>query len=126
MYANGVKVYHFKAKDSETKPYPLFFIYITKDFTVDNMKKIGLNGKVYRVPVDYNTINFSNVVAIHKYLMKDQNIAYMLGFIYQPFIVLELLLLGFGVLLATKCSPMTSQPCATRPKLVDINPDEFP
>ena len=75
MYANGVKVYHFKAKDAETKPYPLFFIYITKDFTVDNMKKIGLNGKVYRVPVDYNAIDISNVVAIHKYLMKNQNIA---------------------------------------------------
>ena len=70
-----MKVYHFKAKDSETKPYPLFFIYITKDFTVDNTKKIGLNGKVYRVPVDYNTIDISNVVAIHKYLMKNQNIA---------------------------------------------------
>ena len=64
LYANGVKVYHFKAKDSET----------TNDFTADPMKKIGLNGKVYRVSVDYNTIDIGNIVAIHKYLMKNHNI----------------------------------------------------
>ena len=49
----------------------------------------------------------------------------MLGFIYQPLIGLELLLLGFGESLATKCLPMNSQPCAIRPTLIDLNPDEF-
>ena len=47
LYANGAKVYQFKANDSEIKPYPLCFKNISKDFTVGNMKKAGLNGKVY-------------------------------------------------------------------------------
>ena len=34
-------MYQFKAKDSQIKPYPLCFRNISKDFTVDNMKKIG-------------------------------------------------------------------------------------
>ena len=37
-YTNGVKIYQFKAKDSEIKPYPLCLGNISKDFTVDNMK----------------------------------------------------------------------------------------
>ena len=38
------------------------------------MKKNGLNGKMYRVFVDYNNIDISNIAAIHKYLMKKHNI----------------------------------------------------
>ena len=72
MYANVVKAYHFKTK--ETKPYPLFLGHISKDFTVNIMKKNGLNGKMYRVFVDYNNIDISNIAAIHKYLMKKHNI----------------------------------------------------
>ena len=37
-YINGVKIYQFKAKESEIKPYPLCLGNISKDFTVDNMK----------------------------------------------------------------------------------------
>ena len=32
-------MYQFKAKDSETKPYPLCLGNISKDFTIDNIKK---------------------------------------------------------------------------------------
>ena len=39
FYVNAVKIYQFKAKDSEIKPYPLCVGYISKDFTFDNMKK---------------------------------------------------------------------------------------
>ena len=46
LYANGVKIYYFKAKHPETIQCPLFLGYISKYFTVDNMNKIGLNGKV--------------------------------------------------------------------------------
>ena len=37
------------------------------------MKKIGLNGYVYEFFVDYNIIGTSNIIDIHKYLMKKYN-----------------------------------------------------
>ena len=39
LFINAVKMYQFKAKDSEIKPYPLFLVNIEKTFRVDNMKK---------------------------------------------------------------------------------------
>ena len=42
----SVKMYQFKAKDSEIKPYPLCLGNISKDFAIDNMKKAGLKGSV--------------------------------------------------------------------------------
>ena len=39
LYANGLKIYQFKAKDSEIKPYPL---YLGTDFTFEKMKKPDL------------------------------------------------------------------------------------
>ena len=41
-YVNAVKMYQFKAKDSEIKSYLLCVGNILKDFTVHNMKKTGL------------------------------------------------------------------------------------
>ena len=38
------------------------------------MKKAGLNGYVYDFPVNYNIIDTSNIINIHKYLMKKDNI----------------------------------------------------
>ena len=38
------------------------------------MKKTGLNGYIYDFSVDYNTIDTSNIIDIHKYLMKKHDI----------------------------------------------------
>ena len=40
-------MYQFKAKDSEMKPFPLRLGNISKDFTIDNMKKTRLKGYVH-------------------------------------------------------------------------------
>ena len=42
----------------------------SKDFSVDNMKKTGLNGYAYDFSVDYDTIAVDDVLHSHKYLMK--------------------------------------------------------
>ena len=47
---------------------------ISKDFITNNMKKTGLNGYVYELSVDYNIINTSNIIDIHKYLKKKHGI----------------------------------------------------
>ena len=43
---------------------------ISKDWSVDDMKKIGLKGYVYHFSVDNNAITVSYISDIHKYLMK--------------------------------------------------------
>ena len=70
MYANDVKIYQFKVKDSEIRLYPLLLDKISKDFAVNNITKTGLNGYVYDFPVDYNTIDVSDTVEVHKNLLK--------------------------------------------------------
>ena len=39
LFANGVKIYKFKAKDSEINVAPLCLGNVSKDFSFDNMKK---------------------------------------------------------------------------------------
>ena len=43
LYANGVKIHQFKAKDSEMKIYPLCLGNVSPDSTIDNINtKTGL------------------------------------------------------------------------------------
>ena len=46
---------------------------ISKDWTVDNMKKTGLNGYAYDFSADYDGIAVDNILDIHKYLVKKDN-----------------------------------------------------
>ena len=39
LFVNATKVYQFKAKDSEVKDYALCLGNVSKDFTINNMKK---------------------------------------------------------------------------------------
>ena len=41
---------------------------ISKDFSVDNTKKTGLNEYVYDCSVHYDTIVVDDIIDIHKYL----------------------------------------------------------
>ena len=74
LFVNATKMYQFKTKDSEIKKYPLCLGNVSKDFTAINMNKTGLNGYFYEFFVDYNIIGTSNIVDIHKYLMKKHNV----------------------------------------------------
>ena len=44
LFVNATKVYQFKAKGSEVKDYALCLGNVSKDFTINNMKKTGLKG----------------------------------------------------------------------------------
>ena len=52
LFVNGTKIYKFKAKDSEIVATPLCLGNISKDWSVDNMKKTGFTGYVYDFSVD--------------------------------------------------------------------------
>ena len=71
LFVNATKIYHFKAKDSEVKDYALCVGNISKDFTINNMKKkTGLKGTVNFFSVDFNPIDANDILDVHKYLMK--------------------------------------------------------
>ena len=71
LFVNGAEIIKFKAKDSEIAS---CLGNISKDFSVDSMKKTGLNGYVYDFNVDYDAIAVDDILDIHKYLMKKNGI----------------------------------------------------
>ena len=44
---------------------------ISKIFTVDNIRKTGLDGYVFDFSVGYNTIDVSDILDIYKHLRKS-------------------------------------------------------
>ena len=67
------KTIKFKARDSDIAATPLCLGKISKDFSVDNMKKTGFNGYVYDFSVDYDAIAVDDILEIRKYLIKKNN-----------------------------------------------------
>ena len=73
LFVNGREIYKFKAKNSEIVATPLCQGNISKDWTVENMKKTELNGYIYDFSADYDAIAVYDILIIHKYLMKKNN-----------------------------------------------------
>ena len=74
LFVNGTEIIKFKAKDSEIHAYPLCLGNISKDWSQDSMKKTGFNGYIYDFSTRYNAIATSDIIGIHKYLMKKNGI----------------------------------------------------
>ena len=74
LFVNGTEIYKFKAKDSEIVANSLCLGNISKDWSVENMKKTGFNGYVYDFSVDYDDADVDGIADIHKYLTKKNNI----------------------------------------------------
>ena len=68
------KLLNLKKKDSEITAYPLCLGNISKDWSVNNMKMTELKGYVYDFSVDYDAIRVSDMLDIHKYLVKKNEI----------------------------------------------------
>ena len=75
LFVNGKKNHKLKAKDSEIVETSLSLGNISKDWSLDNMKKTRLNGYVYDFSVDYDAITVDEILDIHNCLMKKNNIA---------------------------------------------------
>ena len=119
LFVNATKVYQFKAKDSEIKDYT----HVSKDYTINNMKKTRLVGVVKFVSVDFNPIDTNNILDIHKYLMKRTWNKIMFWLIKKGFIGLLT-----GMLLChnhTKCISLNNQKCLTQPTLISLHSNEY-
>ena len=74
LFVNGTEIIKFKAKDSEILAYSLCLRNFSKDWSQVNMRKIAFNGYIYDFSADYNAIAVSDILDIHKYLMKKNGI----------------------------------------------------
>ena len=74
IFVNGVEICKFKSKDSEINAAPLIFRNVSKDFSADNMKRTRLYGYVFRFSVGYDSIDVTDILDIHKYLMIKNNV----------------------------------------------------
>ena len=73
-FVNVTEIIKFKAKGTDIVQTPLCLGSISKDFSVGNTKKAGLNGYFFDFSVDYDAIAVDDILDIHKYSMKKNNI----------------------------------------------------
>ena len=74
LFVNGTEIIKFKAKSSEIVASPFCLRSISKGWWADNMKKTEFNGYVYDFSVDYDATDIEDILDIHKYLMKKNDI----------------------------------------------------
>ena len=72
LFVSGTKIHKFKAKVSEIVPTPLCLGNISKDWSIQNGKRTGLNSYIYDFSVDYDAIAVDDILDIHNYLMKKK------------------------------------------------------
>ena len=61
LFINATKVYQFKAKKSEIKNCALRLGNVSKDFTINNMKKTRLKEVVNFFSVDFNSTDTNDI-----------------------------------------------------------------
>ena len=69
LFVNGTEIYKFKAKDSEILVSAICLGNVSKDWSLDNMKRSGFAGYVYDFGIDYDPIAVDDIKSFHKYLM---------------------------------------------------------
>ena len=93
---------------------------ISKGFTIDSMKKTGLKGCAKVFSVGYSAIDTSNILDIHRCLMKEIWYKIILGLIKKAFN--ELLSFCTHVIFSRSLhskESLKNHPCKARPTLVN-------
>ena len=75
LFANGKWIFKFKAHNKNVN-FPIqFCLGSTYDgFGALEPREVSWNGNVYDFPVDYNSVDKSDILNIHKYFMTKNNI----------------------------------------------------
>ena len=74
LFVNCKEIIKFKAKYSEIVANLLCLGNLSKEFSLDNLKKTRLYGYVNDFSADYRAIPVDKILDIHKYLMGKNNI----------------------------------------------------
>ena len=74
LFVNGKEIFKFKA-DNKNVNFPTQFCLesICNGFSATESREVSLNGNMYDFSVDYNSIDKSDILNIHKYLMTKNN-----------------------------------------------------
>ena len=75
LFFNGKEIFKFKA-DNNNVNFPTRFCLgsISNGFSTTESREISFNGNVYDFSVDYNSIDKSDILNIHKYLITKNDI----------------------------------------------------
>ena len=69
LFVDGTEIIKFKAKVSEIVVTPLCLRNISKDWSIDDVKRTGLKVYVYDFSVDYDAIAVDDILDIDNYQM---------------------------------------------------------
>ena len=74
LFVNGKEVFKFKA-DNKNGNFPTQFCLesISNGFSATEFGEVSLDENMYDFSVDYNSIDKSDILNIHKYLMTKNN-----------------------------------------------------
>ena len=74
LFVNGKELIKFKA-DNKNLYFPTRFCLgsISDKFSAAESREVSLNGNVYNFSVDCNSIDKSDILSFHKYLMTKNN-----------------------------------------------------
>ena len=124
LFVNGTEINKFKANNSGIVATPLCLGNISKDWSVDNMKRIGFDGYFYDFSVDYDAIAVDDILDIYKYLMKKKQYDIKVLEFTKKVRFVELTILStLTTVNSLICISMNNQECKVRPEIVDINSD---
>ena len=77
LFINGTDIIEFKAKVSEIAATPLCLGDISKEISVNNLGKTGINGYVYDFSTDYNATTIDDIHKLifirHSQVFKEKN-----------------------------------------------------
>ena len=68
MFVKGKEIYNFRDDNKNVNiPTQFYLGSISNGFGVTESREVSLKGNVYNISVDYNAIDTSNILNIHKY-----------------------------------------------------------
>ena len=75
LFFNEKEIFKFKS-DNKNVSFPTQFCLgsVSNGFSATESREVSLNGNVYDFSVDYNSIDKSDILNIHKYSMTKNNI----------------------------------------------------
>ena len=78
LFVNEKEIYKFKANNKNLNFLPQFSLgSIPNKFDYDDSEEVCFKGSVYDFSVDYDAIDKSNILRIHKYLMIKSKVMYV-------------------------------------------------
>ena len=90
LFVNGKKIYKFKANNKNVN-FPSQFCVgsMSNKFDYAKSGEVSLKENVYDFSVDYNVIDKSNTLNIHKYSMVRSNMKLCFGLLIKCYCIIE-------------------------------------